>query len=101
MPTYEYKCLECGYRFDAFQKMTDPHLETCPKCGGKVKRVIGSGAGIIFKGSGFYETDYKKSHSSATSKSANKAESEKTAPAAKTEKSETKSSGSKKEAKAS
>ncbi len=71
MPTYEYKCLDCGYRFDAFQKMTDPHLETCPKCGGKVKRVIGSGAGIIFKGSGFYETDYKKSHASTVNKNVN------------------------------
>ncbi len=69
MPTYEYKCLECGYRFDVFQKMTDPHLEVCPKCGGKIKRVIGGGAGIIFKGSGFYETDYKKSHSSSSSSS--------------------------------
>jgi putative FmdB family regulatory protein len=68
MPTYEYKCLECGHRFDAFQKMSDAPLEVCPECGGKVKRVIGAGAGIIFKGSGFYETDYKKSHTSTNSK---------------------------------
>jgi putative FmdB family regulatory protein len=70
MPTYEYKCLECGHRFDAFQKMSDAPLEVCPVCRGKVKRVIGAGAGIIFKGSGFYETDYKKSHASTTSKKA-------------------------------
>ncbi len=69
MPTYEYKCLECGHRFDAFQKMSDAPLEVCPKCGGKVKRVIGAGAGIIFKGSGFYETDYKRSKASSTSTS--------------------------------
>ncbi|NLZ63822.1 MAG: zinc ribbon domain-containing protein [Lentisphaerae bacterium] len=61
MPTYEYKCESesCGYRFDFFQKMTDARLESCPKCGGRVRRLIGSGAGIIFKGSGFYCTDYK------------------------------------------
>jgi len=59
MPTYEYKCESCGYRFDFFQKMTDTRLEVCPKCGCHVKRLIGAGAGIIFKGSGFYCTDYK------------------------------------------
>lgn len=59
MPTYEYKCESCGYRFDFFQKMTDTRLEDCPQCGGHVRRLIGTGAGIIFKGSGFYCTDYK------------------------------------------
>jgi len=60
MPTYDYQCLNCGENFEAFQKMSDPALKSCPKCKGKVKRLIGSGAGLIFKGEGFYATDYKK-----------------------------------------
>jgi len=60
MPTYEYVCLSCGYRFEVSQSMTDKPKSKCPKCKKKVKRLIGSGGGIIFKGSGFYETDYKK-----------------------------------------
>ncbi|MCB1137481.1 MAG: zinc ribbon domain-containing protein [Leptospiraceae bacterium] len=60
MPTYSYRCTECGHEYDAFQSMKDdPHTE-CPKCGGKVERLIGGGAGIVFKGSGFYVTDYRK-----------------------------------------
>lgn len=59
MPTYEYECTKCGYTFERFQKMTDEPLKRCPKCRCKVKRLIGTGAGIIFKGSGFYETDYR------------------------------------------
>jgi putative FmdB family regulatory protein len=59
MPTYDYKCLECSFTFEEFQKMTDAPLEVCPSCNGKVKRLIGSGAAPIFKGSGFYQTDYK------------------------------------------
>jgi len=61
MPTYEYECTHCGHRFDAFQKMSDAAIESCPKCRKKVKRLISSGAGIIFKGPGFYATDYRKS----------------------------------------
>ncbi len=61
MPTYEYVCTQCGHTFDLVQKMSDEPQETCPKCGGKVKRKIGAGAGVIFKGSGFYATDYRKS----------------------------------------
>ena len=60
MPTYEYKCEKCGYCFEEFQSMTAEPLKECPKCKGKVKRLIGKGGGIIFKGSGFYATDYKK-----------------------------------------
>jgi putative FmdB family regulatory protein len=60
MPTYEYECNKCKIHFDVFQKMTDEPLEKCPECKGKVHRLISSGSGIIFKGSGFYETDYKK-----------------------------------------
>jgi putative FmdB family regulatory protein len=61
MPTYEYKCLKCKKTFDHFQKMTDAPLTRCIHCKGKVKRLIGAGAGLIFKGTGFYITDYKKS----------------------------------------
>ncbi len=59
MPTYEYKCLECDHKFEAFQSMKDDPLESCPECEGNVKRLISSGAGLIFKGSGFYITDYR------------------------------------------
>lgn len=59
MPTYEYECQKCGHRFELFQKMTDPPRSRCPKCRGKVRRLIGTGAGIVFKGSGFYITDYR------------------------------------------
>jgi len=60
MPTYEYQCLDCGYRFERFQMMSDEPIKTCPKCRRRVRRLIGSGSGIIFKGSGFYATDYRK-----------------------------------------
>lgn len=60
MPTYEYECKHCGYRFEAFQKITDKPLDKCPKCSQNVKRLIGKGSGLIFKGSGFYATDYRK-----------------------------------------
>ena len=60
MPTYEYKCNACEDRFEKFQPITDDPLDTCEKCGGKVKRLIGGGGGVIFKGSGFYVNDYKK-----------------------------------------
>jgi putative FmdB family regulatory protein len=59
MPTYEYECQRCGRHFDQFQSIKDPPLKRCPKCRGKVQRQIGTGAGIIFKGSGFYATDYR------------------------------------------
>jgi putative FmdB family regulatory protein len=60
MPTYEYACQKCGHEFDHFQSMSDPLLKKCPKCGKNgLKRLVGAGAGLIFKGSGFYITDYK------------------------------------------
>jgi putative FmdB family regulatory protein len=59
MPTYEYKCDRCDYRFEAFQSMTAEPLSECPECGGKTRRLISPGAGFIFKGSGFYITDYR------------------------------------------
>lgn len=60
MPTYEYECRDCGYTFEKFQQMSDKRLKKCPECGGELKRLIGTGAGIIFRGSGFYETDYRR-----------------------------------------
>jgi putative FmdB family regulatory protein len=60
MPTYEYECTKCGHKFEALQKITDKPLDKCPKCADKVRRLISSGVGIIFKGSGFYATDYRK-----------------------------------------
>jgi putative FmdB family regulatory protein len=68
MPTYDYECQGCGYKFELFQSMTSDPVEDCPKCQGSVKRLIGNGAGIIFKGSGFYETDYKKKEKKEESK---------------------------------
>lgn len=59
MPTYEYKCQSCKRVFDVFQSMTDKPLTECTECHGKLKRLIGTGAGFIFKGSGFYVTDYR------------------------------------------
>lgn len=59
MPTYEYECTKCDHRFEVFQSMKDEPLKRCPKCRCKIRKVLGSGAGIIFKGSGFYQTDYR------------------------------------------
>ena len=61
MPTYEYKCENCGHQFEQFQSITSKPLRVCPQCGeNKLNRLIGAGSGIIFKGSGFYSTDYRK-----------------------------------------
>jgi putative FmdB family regulatory protein len=60
MPTYEYKCPKCGHAYESFQKMSDKTLAKCPNCGTRGRRVISGGGGIVFKGSGFYETDYKR-----------------------------------------
>ncbi len=69
MPTYEYECKSCGHRFENFHSMTAKPIKTCPKCHKKsVNRLIGSGAGFIFKGSGFYATDYRKGSPSAEPK---------------------------------
>jgi len=60
MPTYDYECKACGNKLEIFQKMNDKPLKTCPACNQEtLKRLIGSGAGIIFKGKGFYCTDYR------------------------------------------
>jgi len=62
MPTYDYRCDACGHEMAVFQGIKEDRLKKCPECGDdKLRRLIGAGAGIIFKGSGFYETDYKRS----------------------------------------
>ena len=64
MPHYDYRCLGCGREFEVFQRMTDPPLSECEQCGGKLEKLMSAGSGLIFKGSGFYITDYKKNGSS-------------------------------------
>lgn len=78
MPTYEYACQKCRHEFEQFQSIKDEPLKRCPKCRGKVVRKIGTGGGLLFKGSGFYITDYR----SENYKKAAKSES---APAAKSD----------------
>jgi putative FmdB family regulatory protein len=74
MPTYDYVCESCGHEFEHFQSMTDKRLLTCPMCAKKkLVRKVGSGGGVIFKGSGFYETDYKRPASKAADAAASKA----------------------------
>jgi putative FmdB family regulatory protein len=95
MPTYEYHCEKCGHQFETFQPISAPPLRNCPKevCPGKkwgrgrVKKIIGAGAGLLFKGSGFYITDYRspKYQEAAKKESAPPTKAEKSAPAAKTE----------------
>ncbi len=67
MPTYDYQCQKCGHRFEVFQRIVDPPVKDCPKCRtkGSVEQIISGGSGLIFKGSGFYETDYRRSESSS------------------------------------
>jgi len=65
VPTYEYRCQACSHTFEKFHNITDKPISKCPKCGHKVQRLIGAGAGVIFKGSGFYATDYSKNTSPA------------------------------------
>ncbi|MBU1045388.1 MAG: zinc ribbon domain-containing protein [Candidatus Omnitrophica bacterium] len=67
MPTYDYECLSCGYLFELFQQMSENPIKKCPECGkNTAKRHIGAGLGIIFKGSGFYETDYKRNNTAGS-----------------------------------
>jgi len=60
MPTYDYRCAACGHELETFQSINEPALRKCPRCGkSKLERLIGSGAGFLFKGGGFYQTDYR------------------------------------------
>lgn len=74
MPTYNYECEECGFEFEKFQGIKEEKIKQCPKCQGKVRRIITGGSGVIFKGSGFYVTDYKKKET-GSKKAAEKVES--------------------------
>ena len=108
MPTYDYHCDACEHEFEHFQGMNDPLLTKCPECGKKkLRRLIGAGAAIVFKGSGFYQTDYrsesykkkaeaetKSSESSSSSSSESKSAGE--AKASESKSSETKPAGKKK-----
>jgi putative FmdB family regulatory protein len=69
MPTYDYECASCGHSFEAFQGMSEAPISSCPECGKPVKRLIGGGTGVIFKGSGFYKNDSKKPASCSSCKS--------------------------------
>ncbi len=82
MPTYEYECLNCGTHFEAFQKMSDLPLDTCIECRGSVRRLVSGGSGLIFKGSGFYITDYARGKNKPNEPTSSKA---KTSDSAQTE----------------
>ena len=102
MPTYEYKCAQCGIQFEKVQRITEQPLTLCPEpgCGGSISRLISKGAAVLFKGSGFYQTDYRsdsykkavsaessssKESGSTEKKSSEKTESKSSQPVAKTE----------------
>jgi putative FmdB family regulatory protein len=93
MPNYDYECHDCGKRFEVFQKMNDAKLTVCPDagCDGKVRRLLGTGGGIIFKGSGFYQTDYRSSSYESGAKADKPAEKTEAKPEKTEKKSEAKS----------
>ncbi len=72
MPTYTYSCPQCGHTYEKLQKITDDTRAKCPKCGTRGERVITGGAGLVFKGSGFYVTDYKRAGADASGEGAEK-----------------------------
>lgn len=93
MPTYDYLCSKCGHKFEKFQSITAGTLKKCPECGKmSLQRLIGTGSGIIFKGSGFYETDYRKKDGGGSAASSTP---KKDAETKSTEKKETKTADSK------
>ncbi len=97
MPTYDYKCSNCGHTFEEFHSISAEPLKVCPKCGKEtLKRILGSGVGMIFKGGGFYQTDYKKS---GDQKAAEKPKTEKKTEEKKSESSTEKSPSTKSESK--
>ena len=99
MPTYEYRCDNCGHELEEFQSMSAKPLTKCPECNkSKLKRLIGIGAGVIFKGSGFYETDYRSGSYSKDAKA--EKESAKKAETSSSEKTDSKKSAEPKAAKA-
>jgi putative FmdB family regulatory protein len=109
MPTYDYECDACGHTFELFQSISEPVQKKCPKCGKlKLRRLFGTGAAVVFKGSGFYQTDYRSEsykkaaekdkpagESKADSKSETKPETKSESPPAKTESKSSSDSGKK------
>jgi len=107
MPTYDYECDACGHEFELFQSIMEPVQKKCPKCGKlKLRRLFGTGAAVVFKGSGFYQTDYRSesykkgaekdkpaSESKSDSKSDSKSESKSESKPSTESKSDSKSSG--------
>jgi putative FmdB family regulatory protein len=95
MPTYGYRCPACGHEFDKFQKISDMTRAECPKCGMLGERLISGGAGVVFKGSGFYETDYKRKKAAPgdTDKKKDTTPTKKDAPSKKSDAGTTKPSG--------
>lgn len=91
MPTYDYICTSCDNRVEYFQKITESPKTECPECKGYLKRMVTVGAGVIFKGSGFYETDYKKRNRSENEKSGDSSTDNKTEKDTMAKKSEAKS----------
>ncbi len=94
MPTYEYACKKCGHEFEKFQSIKDEPLKRCPECRGKAERKISGGAGLLFKGSGFYITDYRSENYKKSAKAdapAAPAKTETKSPTAAPAKTETKS----------
>ncbi|MDD4278935.1 MAG: zinc ribbon domain-containing protein [Candidatus Sumerlaeales bacterium] len=81
MPTYEYFCKKCGKKFEYFQHINEPQLTTCEDCGGDLERLVGAGSGLIFKGSGFYITDYAHAHTDVAASSSSEHESSHTSEA--------------------
>jgi putative FmdB family regulatory protein len=93
MPTYEYRCDACGHTFDEFQSMTEEPLRKCPRCNkNRLRRLFGAGAALLFKGSGFYITDYRSEAYKAAAKA--EAEASKTSSDGKTDKGSTSSKAS-------
>jgi putative FmdB family regulatory protein len=89
MPTYQYRCPACGHEFEKFEKMSAPGRSKCPQCGKRAERQISGGAGLLFKGSGFYITDYKRAGQAKPSEGSEK--SDKPATSDKADKSDKKS----------
>jgi putative FmdB family regulatory protein len=97
MPTYDYECKKCDHKFEIFQSIKDKPLADCPQCKGELRRLIGGGMGIIFKGNGFYSTDYKKSSTSTSTSSSKESRSKANTNSKETNSKEVSSDGSSKD----
>jgi putative FmdB family regulatory protein len=96
MPTYDYECENCNHAFELFQTISEPLKRKCPECGKlKLKRLIGAGAAVVFKGSGFYQTDYRSESYKKSAKAEKKASSDNSKGSGESKKSGSKNSGTK------